>query len=58
LLWIKEGLWLPVQYQLFESDGEIINTIQLTHIEINTGVSDKEFVLNLPDDVEIIEPFK
>ena len=58
LLWVKEGLWLPVQYQLFESDGEIINTIQLTHIEINTEISDNEFVLNLPDDVEIIEPFK
>ena len=58
LLWIKEGLWLPVQYQLFESDGEIINTIHLTHIEINTEISDKEFVLSLPDNVEIIEPFK
>jgi len=58
LLWIKEGLWLPVQYQLFESDGEIINTIELSHIEINTEISDNEFVLNLPDDVEIIEPFK
>ncbi len=58
LLWIKEGLWLPVQYQLFESDGEIINTIELSHIEINIEISDKEFVLNLPDDVEIIEPFK
>ena len=58
LLWIKEGLWLPVQYQLFESDGEIINTIQLTHIEINTEIPDKTFVLGLPDDVEIIEPFK
>jgi len=58
LLWIKEGLWLPVQYQLFESDGEIINTIQLTHIEINTEIPDKTFALDLPDDVEIIEPFK
>jgi len=58
LLWIKEGLWMPVQYQLFESDGEIINTIELSHIEINTEISDNEFVLNLPDDVEIIEPFK
>ncbi len=58
LLWIKEGLWLPVQYQLFESDGEIINTIELTHIEINTEIPDNEFVLNLPEDVEIIEPFK
>lgn len=58
LLWIKEGLWLPVQYQLFESDGEIINTIELSHIEINTEISNNVFVLNLPDDVEIIEPFK
>jgi outer membrane lipoprotein-sorting protein len=58
LLWIKEGLWLPVQYQLFESDGEIINTIELSHIEINTEIPDKIFVLDLPDDVEIIEPFK
>ena len=47
-----------MQYQLFESDGEIINTIELSHIEINTEISDNEFVLNLPDDVEIIEPFK
>ena len=58
LLWIKEGLWLPVQYQLFESDGEIVNTIDLTHIEINSEIPDNEFVLNLSDDVEIIEPFK
>lgn len=58
LLWIKEGLWLPVQYQLFESDGEIINTIELNHIEINTEIPDNEFVLKLPDDVEILEPFK
>ncbi len=58
LLWIREGLWLPVQYQLFESDGEIINTIELSHIEINTEIPDRTFILNLPDDVDIIEPFK
>lgn len=58
LLWIREGLWLPVQYQLFESDGEIMNTIELSHIEINTEIPDNEFILDLPDDVEIIEPFK
>jgi outer membrane lipoprotein-sorting protein len=58
LLWIREGLWLPVQYQLFESDGEIINTIELSHIEINTEIPDNVFILVLPDDVEIIEPLK
>jgi len=58
LLWIREGLWLPVQYQMFESDGEIVNTIELTNIQINPDIPDKIFVLELPDDVEILEPFK
>jgi outer membrane lipoprotein-sorting protein len=58
LLWVREGLWLPVQYQMFESDGEIINTIELSNIQINPDISDKIFVLDLPDDVEILEPFK
>jgi outer membrane lipoprotein-sorting protein len=58
LLWIKEGLWLPVQFQLFESDGEIVNTIELSNIRINPEIPDNTFVLDLPDDVEIIEPFK
>lgn len=58
LLWIREGLWLPVQYQMFESDGEIINSIELTNIQINPDIPDKIFTLDLPDDVEILEPFK
>ncbi len=58
LLWIREGLWLPVKYQRLESDGEIINTIELTNIQINPDIPDKIFVLDLPDDVEILEPFK
>ncbi len=58
LLWVREGLWLPVQYQMFESDGEIINTIELSDIQINPEISDKIFELDLPDDVEILEPFE
>jgi outer membrane lipoprotein-sorting protein len=58
LLWIREGLWLPVQYQMFESDGEIINTIELSNIQINRDIPDEIFVLDLPDDVEVLEPFK
>ncbi len=58
LLWVREGLWLPVQYQMFESDGEIINTIELSNIQVNPDIPDKIFVLDLPDDVEVLEPFK
>jgi outer membrane lipoprotein-sorting protein len=58
LLWVREGLWLPVQYQMFESDGEIINTIELSNIQINPVIPDKIFVLDLPENVEVLEPFK
>lgn len=58
LLWIREGLWLPVQFQLYESDGEIVNTIELSNIRINTKIPDEVFKLDIPDDVEVIEPFK
>ncbi|GJQ57831.1 MAG: outer membrane lipoprotein carrier protein LolA [Candidatus Scalindua sp. AMX11] len=58
LLWIKETEWLPSQFQLFESDGEIVNTIALSNININGEISDNIFRLDLPDSVEIIEPFK
>ncbi|MDP6924118.1 MAG: outer membrane lipoprotein carrier protein LolA [Candidatus Scalindua sp.] len=58
LLWVREGLWLPVQYQMFESDGEIINTIELSNIQINPDIPDNIFILDLPDDVEVLEPFK
>ena len=58
LLWISESIWLPVQFQLYESDGEIVNTIELSNIQINTEMPDALFKLDLPGDVEIIEPFK
>ncbi len=58
LLWVKEGLWLPIQYQLFESSGEIINTIELSNIQINTEISDTVFILDIPENAEILEPFK
>jgi outer membrane lipoprotein-sorting protein len=47
-----------LEYQLFESEGEIVNTIELSNIRINPEIPDKTFILDLPDDVEIIEPFK
>ncbi len=58
MIWIREGLWLPVQYQMFESDGEIVNTIELSNIQTNPDIPDEIFVLDLPDDVEILEPFE
>jgi outer membrane lipoprotein-sorting protein len=57
-LWIEEGFWLPSVIELFESDGEIINKIELHNISLNRPIPDKTFQFVVPKGVEVIEPFK
>lgn len=57
-LWIEEGFWLPGQIELYESQGEIINTIELKDIKLNKSISDKLFVFDVPRGIEVIEPLK
>lgn len=57
-LWVEEGFWLPVRIELYESEGEVINIIELKNIKLNKGMSDKLFIFDAPRGVEVIEPFK
>jgi outer membrane lipoprotein-sorting protein len=57
-LWVEEGFWLPGTIELYESDGEIVNIIELKNIKLNKSISDKLFRFNVPRGVEVIEPFK
>ena len=55
-LWVEEGFWLPSKIELYESDGEVVNVIELKNIKLNKGMSDKLFVFDVSRGVEIIEP--
>ncbi|MBI2472680.1 MAG: outer membrane lipoprotein carrier protein LolA [Planctomycetes bacterium] len=57
-LWVEEGFWLPGRIELYESDGEVVNIIELKNIKLNKGMSDKIFVFDVPRGVEVIELFK
>lgn len=57
-LWIEEGLWLPVKIELHESGGEVINIIEFDRMKLNSRMSDKLFVFDVPRGVEVIEPFQ
>lgn len=57
-LWVEEGLWLPGRIELYESEGEIVNVIELNNIKLNKGMSDKIFIFDVPRGVEVVEPFK
>ncbi|BBO16791.1 periplasmic chaperone, LolA [Candidatus Brocadia pituitae] len=57
-LWVQEGFWLPERIELYESAGEVVNSIELKNIKLNKGLSDKLFIFDVPRGVEIIEPLK
>jgi len=57
-LWVEEGFWLPGRIELYESQGEVVNVIELKNIKLNKGMSDKLFVFDVPRGVEVIELFK
>ena len=57
-LWVEEEFWLPSRIELYESDGEVVNVIELKNTKINKGMSDKIFIFDVPRGVEVIELFK
>ncbi len=57
-LWIEEGSWLPGKVELYESQGEIVNTIEFKGIKLDKRMSDKLFIFDVPRGVEVIEPLK
>ncbi len=56
ILWVDDGIWLPVRMELYESEGEVINRIELWEIKINEPLDDDIFQFEIPDGVEVIEP--
>ncbi len=54
---IDDKLWMPTNFELFESNGEKITIINLKNIAVNIDVSSKIFEFNAPKDVVIVEPF-
>lgn len=56
LLWIDDSLWLPVRMELYESDGEVINRIELRDVKINKPIDDDVFQFEVPKGVKLVEP--
>lgn len=55
-LWVEEGFWLPGRIELYESEGEVVNVIELKNMKLNKSISDKLFIFDVPRGVEVIEP--
>jgi outer membrane lipoprotein carrier protein len=54
-LWVSTQDWLIRKLALYEKSGDL-TILSYNNIRINTGIPDSHFKINLPTDVEILQP--
>lgn len=53
-LWVSNEFWLPVQYQMFERNGDS-TLVKFTGIEINPNLADNLFNVNIPAGTKVVD---
>lgn len=48
-LWVDKETWLPLRYEIYDSDGAQVLKMEIHDLEVNTGISDSEFVFEVPE---------
>lgn len=61
-IWVDKEKWMPLRYEMYNSDGNLTIKIEIRDLKINSGIPDSEFVFNIPDGAKIttmdLEDFK
>ena len=55
-LWIDREFWIVTKIQVFDSTGNLKTTYEIQNFTINTGISDNEFIINVPEGTKIRHP--
>lgn len=53
-LWVSNEFWLPVQYQMFERNGDS-TLVKFTGMEINPNIADSVFNVNIPSGTKVVD---
>jgi outer membrane lipoprotein-sorting protein len=53
-LWVSNEFWLPVQYQMFERNGDS-TLVKFTGLEINPNLADSLFNVNIPSGTKVVD---
>jgi outer membrane lipoprotein-sorting protein len=53
-LWVSNEFWLPVQYQMFERNGDS-TLVKFTGMEINPNLADAAFNVNIPSGTKVVD---
>lgn len=52
-VWIDKEIWMPLKYEMYDSNGNLTAKTEIRDLEVNSGIPDSEFVFNIPDGAEI-----
>ncbi|WP_048159637.1 outer membrane lipoprotein-sorting protein [Methanosarcina sp. WWM596] len=48
-LWVDKETWMPLRYEMYDSDGDLMMELEIRDLEVNAGIPDSEFVFEVPE---------
>ncbi|WP_440956859.1 outer membrane lipoprotein-sorting protein [Methanosarcina sp. Mfa9] len=48
-LWVDKETWMPLRYEMYDSDGGLMIELEIHDLEVNQGIPDSEFVFEVPE---------
>lgn len=52
-VWVDEETWMPLKYDMYDHEGEVIVSVEVRDLQVNTGVSDDVFEFDIPESAEV-----
>jgi outer membrane lipoprotein-sorting protein len=53
-IWIDKETFMPLKYETYDSNGNLVQKTEILDLKINTGIPDSEFEFEVPEGAEII----
>ncbi|UGV40265.1 outer membrane lipoprotein-sorting protein [Methanococcoides orientis] len=52
-VWVDEETWMPLKYDIYDTDGNVIISVEVRNLQVNTGISDEVFEFEIPEGAEV-----
>ncbi|AKB86116.1 outer membrane lipoprotein-sorting protein [Methanococcoides methylutens] len=52
-IWVDEETWMPLKYDMYDNEGNVIVSVEVRDLQVNTGVSDDVFEFEIPEGAEV-----
>lgn len=54
-VWVDRENWMILGIEIYDKDDNLITKVEYQDIAFNTGISDNEFILEIPEGCEVVE---